>query len=412
MSITIQKKKRTSSKSSSPKRTSPTNVKSRASKIINAVKKNPIKSTLMAITGVAAVAAPVAYALYKRSKAAKVKEMIKEEGLQVGKLQRVGQGHMNGLYYSGIEKTTGEYLLFRYAENTDNENQIFENSAILYKIFNNTNLASKDCSKMLILPVDKKIKDNEYMIIYKTLQPIVKSLFGQVAKSSIYEANSAPSDADVNWIFRMCSAINCLHSWGVAHRNITPISFVIDIHKNIFLLPSIETCNSTFLGYCHNPVLVIYPNMRIFTPPEMLIKLRAGDSQIKTTFNEAKKLDIWGLGVILYLYLFGKFPYGGSKLTYFDLQNMYSENVFVRQASGKKFEKYINDIKTLDKNIRLFNTVTLASSCFHDLLQGMLELDHKKRITANDMVRQLKNSQFAKSFKDTVKILEKNQVFN
>jgi len=404
MSPTVQKKKSTTVQ----KKKSSTVQKSK-SPVVQKKNRESLLHWAAAITGGAAVAAVVGVALYKRNKTKRVQEMVKEEGLQIDRPQRVGQGFMNGLYYSGVDKITKEWYLFKYAENTASENKIYEKSSVLYKVFNRTDLASKDCSKMLILPTNKKIDAKDTVIIYKTPNPIVKSLFGEVAKSSFYEAKHPPSDKDVNLIYRICSAIYCLHSWGVAHRHVSPMSIVIDTLNEVFLLPSVETCNSTFLGYCHNPMLSLYPDMLFFTPPEIRVKVK--DSKVKTSFNEAKRMDVWGLGVTIYLYLFGRFPYDAGKMTYITWGNMHSTNPMIRQEGVYKYEKYMNDVKTLDKNTRLFKPVTLESSYFHDLLQGMLELDYRKRFTSENIVKRLKDPKFAQSFKDTVQILEKNLIF-
>lgn len=368
---------------------------------------------ITALSGILLAGGAVGYALYRKNKLKKVEKMIESSGLKLDNLQYVGQGMMNGLYYSGYDRSKDKWYLLKYIANPTINKEITERTAVLYKIFKYTNLEKiKSCSNTLILPVDKIEYENETYIVYEPGHEKIKySLFGRISDSSIYGRNDPPSNKDIKLIYTLCVSVYCLHSWGVAHRAINPTSFVFNVLNDVFLMPSLETCNSTFLGYCHNPDISLQTEMVLFTPPEILVKMK--NSSFNTTFNEAKKMDVWGLGVTIYLYLFRYFPYNFLKVTYFDWQNMYSNNKEQRDESSEKIVKYLNELKSLNKDIRLFRQIPdLRYPEFHDLLQGMLELNPKKRFSMDEVMKRIASPKFNNSFKDTLKLLEKNKLFN
>lgn len=380
----------------------------------NIQKKKQTKLKLaVALSGLALTGGAIGYALHRRNKLKKIEKILEEKGLKLDSLKPVGQGFMNGLYYSGYSSSENKWYLLRYDQDPTINKGIYERTSILYKIFNYTNIEKmKSCSNNLLLPVNKINYDNQAFIVYEPGYEQIKfSFFGKVANSSIYGKNYPPSDKDIQLMYSLCSSVYCLHFWGVAHRGINPTSIFITVLNKIFLAPSLETCNSTFLGYCHNPKLHLQSDMVLFTPPEILLKIK--NNSFTTTFNEAKKMDIWSLGVTLYLYFFRKFPYF-DKLNYFDWENMYSDNEEFRLKSSERISAYLNNLKTFDKETRIFKGIYGLKKYpeFHDFLQGLLELNPKKRFTIAEVIKRISKPEFAVSFRETLKILERNKLFN
>ena len=149
-------------------------------------------------------------------------------------------------------------------------------------------------------------------------------------------------------IFQILSAINYCHNMKIVHRDLKPENIlIVDRDKNNY--PRIKICDfGTSKMFEKGAVQKKLVGSSYYIAPEVL----------KKRYDE--KCDIWSCGVILYILLTGRPPFGGET----DKEIM--ENV----ALGRY------DIVSSPFN-------TISKSC-KDLIQKLLIMDPKKRISAQD----------------------------
>ncbi|KEP60957.1 UNVERIFIED_CONTAM: protein kinase, putative [Hammondia hammondi] len=110
--------------------------------------------------------------------------------------------------------------------------------------------------------------------------------------------NEETTEADVaRWIRQLLMAIETLHLRSIVHRNVNP--------SNVLLLEA--TRRTVKLGgfglACRVPsrkLLKEACGSRAYLAPEMLIG------------NYGRKVDVWAVGVILYVFLFGRLPFAAA----------------------------------------------------------------------------------------------------
>ncbi|KFH01784.1 putative protein kinase [Toxoplasma gondii VAND] len=112
------------------------------------------------------------------------------------------------------------------------------------------------------------------------------------------DENEETTEADVaRWIRQLLMAIETLHLRSIVHRNVNP--------SNVLLLEA--TRRTVKLGgfglACRVPsrkLLKEACGSRAYLAPEMLIG------------NYGRKVDVWAVGVILYVFLFGRLPFAAA----------------------------------------------------------------------------------------------------
>ena len=152
-------------------------------------------------------------------------------------------------------------------------------------------------------------------------------------------------------IYQILSAINYCHNMKIVHRDLKPENILIaDRDKNNY--PRIKICDfGTSKMFEKGAVQRKLVGSSYYIAPEVL----------KKRYDE--KCDIWSCGVILYILLTARPPFGGE-----------SDKEIMENVSIGKY-----DIKSspFDK---------ISKSCI-DLIQKLLIMDPKKRISAEDALK-------------------------
>ena len=149
-------------------------------------------------------------------------------------------------------------------------------------------------------------------------------------------------------MLQVFSAINYCHNMKIIHRDLKPENIlIVDKDKNNY--PRIKICDfGTSKMFEKGAVQRKLVGSSYYIAPEVL----------KHNYDE--KCDIWSCGVILYILLSGRPPFAGEN----------DKEIMERVATGKY------DLQTSP-----FNKV--SKHCI-DLIQKLLTMDPKKRISAQD----------------------------
>ena len=151
-------------------------------------------------------------------------------------------------------------------------------------------------------------------------------------------------------MYQIFSAINYCHNMNIIHRDIKPENIlIIDRNKNGY--PTIKVCDfGTSLMVKKGGKQKKFVGSSYYIAPEVL----------KENYNE--KCDIWSCGVIMYILLSGKPPFGGED----------DEEVMANIAEGEA-----------DLECSPFNRMSKSAV---DLLKKILVKDKKKRISAQEVL--------------------------
>lgn len=179
----------------------------------------------------------------------------------------------------------------------------------------------------------------------------------------------------------MCDLLNALsylHSRGIAHRDVKLENLLC---ANSTWPLNVKLADFGFANYVNSanePMLSSFVGTPYYIAPEML---RADP--------HGRPVDIWAGGVVLYILLSGKFPFGGKNETEYYQRVLYKQVYF-------PFEEW--------------STVSAEAK---DLVRGMLCKDPQKRLTADECLRHpwLKRARGSTPFKSVVRDTVNDEVF-
>ena len=139
-------------------------------------------------------------------------------------------------------------------------------------------------------------------------------------------------------------AVCYFHSMSFVHRSISFKAFVVDINDNVKIRHFENVVQIT-----QHQLLSAQCGSPIFSPPEVIMN----------TPYEGKKVDMWGLGVILYTMAAGEIPWR-------------------EEDPSKLFEKICTG---------QFHIPSHFSVLLGDLISGLLEVDPRRRLEGIDITR-------------------------
>ena len=184
-----------------------------------------------------------------------------------------------------------------------------------------------------------------------------------------YLANKGPlPEPDAKRIFmQFHDAVKYIHSKNVIHRDLKPNNILfLDVECTQVVLIDFGISG---ISNGNNKETVKAGTTR-FMPPEMISGLK---------YESSPKLDVWALGVILYLMVFGQYPFDAQKES--DIVN-----------------------KIIRETLKFPNNILLTKVCY-TLLQGMLEKNQAFRMDINDQL-------FEDWFKDNSPSIENVSLVN
>ncbi len=154
---------------------------------------------------------------------------------------------------------------------------------------------------------------------------------------------------------QMHEAVKYIHARNVIHRDLKPNN-ILYMDKNYEHIVIIDFGIS---GYNSGN---IKESVKAGTPKFLAPELAAG-----LNYNSSPKLDVWALGIILYLMLFGSFPFDGNKdsevLNKIVKENLkFPSNIKISKAGCK----LLNALLEKDQGLRVDLTSELFDEWYHD----------------------------------------------
>jgi serine kinase len=125
----------------------------------------------------------------------------------------------------------------------------------------------------------------------------------------VQRVGAIPEQKRTLWSYQLCDAVKYLHELEVVHRDLKLENLLLDINGNknktkklmkiIFLyLDNMKLCDFGFskdVLKCKEYLSKTYCGSRAYVSPEILLGLP----------YDAKKADIWAIGVIIYIFVTG-----------------------------------------------------------------------------------------------------------
>ncbi|CAF2126032.1 unnamed protein product [Rotaria magnacalcarata] len=133
----------------------------------------------------------------------------------------------------------------------------------------------------------------------------------------VQRVGAIPEQKRTVWSYQLCDAIKYLHELELVHRDLKLENLLLDINGNakliIELFPHSRKCLDNMklcdFGFskdvlkCKEYLSKTYCGSRAYVSPEILLGLP----------YDAKKADIWAIGVILYIFVTGVMPFKEDK---------------------------------------------------------------------------------------------------
>ncbi|CAF1423403.1 unnamed protein product [Adineta steineri] len=116
----------------------------------------------------------------------------------------------------------------------------------------------------------------------------------------VQRVGAIPEQKRILWSAQLCDAVKYLHELEVVHRDLKLENLLLDINDNMKL------CDFGFskdVLKCKEYLSKTYCGSRAYVSPEILLGLP----------YDAKKADVWAIGVILYIFVTGVMPFKEDK---------------------------------------------------------------------------------------------------
>ena len=207
----------------------------------------------------------------------------------------------------------------------------------MHKIKNEVKIMQKLRYHKGVIKLLEAFENEKYYFI------IMENIIGGNLFNAINKMGKLPESLARNIFKQLIETVQYIHSKGIVHRDIKPDNILLNLNNQIKLCDfgvSKEIKKGTLISdSCGTPA---------FIAPEIL----------KDDPYDPYMTDIWSCGVVLYAMVSGFFPFAGN-----------NENELHKNILSGKFPK----IKNISKEL-------------NDLINKILELNPKKRISINDIL--------------------------
>jgi serine/threonine protein kinase len=211
---------------------------------------------------------------------------------------------------------------------------------------------------------------------------------------------------------RLISQLELLHNHGIVHNDIKPDNIIIQIIDD-------KITNVLFIDFgisCLKQECIRGGTLEYMSPEYYLEK----SSKFKK--EDAKKADIWSLGIVFYEMLNGEYPYP----FYGDFERMRSQDKFstpeyvIKKNEGMSFIYRMQEyLKTNPKFFSMYSSSKISSEITDELnyiIDNMLKIDPKERFDINQLSNKFRKLLFTivnqSSASPTRHFLGKRRIYN
>eukprot|EP00347_Sterkiella_histriomuscorum_P021761 403332856 len=307
----------------------------------------------------------------------------------------IGEGAY-GVVYKAKNKDSGDLVAIKKFKESGEEDEIVKKTTLrevkMLRIL-------KDQSVVKLIEAFKR-KDRLYLVFEYMDKNLLEVLEEQ-------GGNGLPGEEVKRYIYQMLKAINYCHNQNIMHRDIKPENLLIKMETK-----ELKVCDFGFARFCSNSPsttgqsthygltsassnnkdsqnnqgpsqLTDYVATRWYRSPELLL--------MSDTLFYGKEVDIWAVGCIMGELTDGQplFPGESEVDQLYIIQKIlgplpqYQQDEFLTNPRfiGLKFPTDVSKPETLEKRYAgKLNEIELS------LMQGLLQMDHRKRYTAFDAI--------------------------
>uniref|UniRef100_A0A2M4CYG6 Serine/threonine-protein kinase chk2 (Cds1) n=1 Tax=Anopheles darlingi TaxID=43151 RepID=A0A2M4CYG6_ANODA len=192
-----------------------------------------------------------------------------------------------------------------------------------------------------------------------SLYMVLEYMKGGDLLSRILANKRLPEKTSKLFFLQMCHAVKYLHSQGITHRDLKPDNILLADEEEYTLLKVSDFGLSRFVG--KNSVMRTLCGTPMYVAPEVLLTRGSG--------SYTPKVDIWGLGVVLYTMLSGTMPFSddfGTPAVEQIKRGKFSFRHPSWRTVSSKAKKLIYEILNVNPKERPSIDTVLASSWMRD----------------------------------------------
>eukprot|EP00924_Labyrinthula_sp_SR-Ha-C_P005251 augustus_masked-scaffold_1-processed-gene-25.66-mRNA-1 protein AED:0.46 eAED:0.56 QI:0/0/0/0.5/1/1/2/0/1192 len=277
-----------------------------------------------------------------------------------------------GKVFKGIENLTGKSVAIKVVSHDSmSANDLFEEVHVLRRVKGHDH----------IIHVSEVLNcDGNYFIISELCED--GELINVLEKHGIYPTNSRVVDGEEKLSYagelvkNMNSALQHIHNSGYSHSDLKPENIVFCDESHVGDgHPTDSTKLDQFtdkLGDIKRSTVEKSVGTLVYSPPEVLQTLRKGKAKSRMNLSDydPRKIDLWALGIVLYIILYGCHPFD-SEATGCErkiIRNILADNYYLTFP-----DKYMKGGKKLGSHV---------PPEAKDLIRKLLQPDPKKRISS------------------------------
>ncbi|XP_050087716.1 ovarian-specific serine/threonine-protein kinase Lok isoform X2 [Anopheles aquasalis] len=192
-----------------------------------------------------------------------------------------------------------------------------------------------------------------------SLYMVLEYMKGGDLLSRILANKRLPEKTSKLFFLQMCHAVKYLHSQGITHRDLKPDNILLADEEEYTLLKVSDFGLSRFVG--KNSVMRTLCGTPMYVAPEVLLTRGTG--------SYTPKVDIWGLGVVLYTMLSGTMPFSddfGTPAVEQIKRGKFSFRHPIWRTVSSKAKKLIYEILNINPKERPSIDTVLASTWMRD----------------------------------------------
>lgn len=254
-----------------------------------------------------------------------------EDYYRIGRL--IGEG-MNGQVRLGADALTGRQVAVKMVPRLGRENE--------------TTFLAREVQIILSLSHPNIVRTLDVFVRSRRIHFVMEYLAGGELFDFIAENTNFTEAHAATVMTDLLTALSYLHVRGIAHRDVKLENLLCANTTWPLHVKLADFGFANYVGAGPDPVLSSFVGTPYYIAPEML---RAN--------AHGRPVDVWASGVVLYILLSGKFPFGGKN------ESEYYQRVLSKEA-------YFPNEEWSD-----------VSEEAKDLVRGMLCKDPKKRLTAD-----------------------------